>query len=82
MAKIITTSQLQKTIGQLLSYVGHSWVVVTNRGKPTAIMLPYFDDNEGAISDYLEEYEIEKNRPMLQARFKESMESGLSDLVI
>ena len=82
MAKIITTSQLQKTIGQLLTYVGRSWVVVTNRGKPTAIMLPYFDDNEEAIADYLEEYEIEKNRPAIQARIKESFESGLSDLVI
>ncbi len=82
MAKIITTSQLQKTIGQLLSYVGRSWVVVTNKGKPTVIMLPYFDDNEGAIADYLEEYEMDKNRAVLQKRFKESLESGLSDLVI
>ena len=82
MAKIITTSQLQKTIGQLLHYVGHSWVVVTNRGKPTAIMLPYFDDNEEAISEYLEEYEIEKNRPALQARLRKSVKSGLSNLVI
>ncbi|MSR67674.1 hypothetical protein EXS65_02530 [Candidatus Peribacteria bacterium] len=82
MAKIITTSHLQKTIGQLVSYVAHSWVVVTNKGKPTVVMLPYFDDNEGVIADYLEEYEIDKNRAVLQKRFKESEESGISDLVI
>lgn len=82
MAKIITTSQLQKSIGQLLSYVGRSWVVITNKGKPTVIMLPYFDDNEDAIADYLEEYEMDKNRAILQKRFKESLESGVSDLVI
>lgn len=45
-------------------------------------MLPYFDDNEGVIADYLEEYEIDKNRAVLQKRFKESEESGISDLVI
>jgi PHD/YefM family antitoxin component YafN of YafNO toxin-antitoxin module len=82
MAKIITTSQLQKTIGQLLAYVSQSWVVVTNKGRPTAIMLPYFDDNEDAVAEYLEEYEMNKNRAVLQARLKESLESGLSDLVI
>lgn len=82
MAKIITTSELQKTIGQLVSYVSQSWVVVTKKGRPTAVMLPYFDDNEDAIADYLEEYEMDKNRAVLQARFKESAESGPSDLVI
>lgn len=82
MAKIITTSELQKTIGQIVSYVSQSWVVVTKKGRPTAIMLPYFDDNEEAIADYLEEYEMDKNRAVLQARFKKSVESGLSDLVI
>lgn len=82
MAKIITTSELQKTIGQLVAYVSKSWVVVTKKGRPTAVMLPYFDDNESAIADYLEEYEMDKNRTVLQARLKESAESGLSDLVI
>lgn len=82
MAKIITTSHLQKTIGQLVSYVAHSWVVVTNKGKPTVVMLPYFDDNEGVIADYLEEYEMDKNRAVLQKRYRESVDSGLSDLVV
>lgn len=82
MAKIITTTQLQKTIGQLLNYVTQSWVVVTKKGRPTAVMLPYFDDNEDAVSEYLEEYELHVNREMLDARYKQSMESGRSKLVI
>lgn len=82
MAKIITTSQLQKTIGQLLSYVGRSWVVVTNKGKPTVIMLPYFDDNEEAVADYLEDYEMYTNAEKLRAQLRDSEASGVSDLVI
>lgn len=82
MAKIITTTELQKTIGQLLFYVTQSWVVVTKKGRPTAVMLPYFDDNEDAVSDYLEEYEMKKNRTTLIQRYKESKESGVSDLVL
>ncbi len=82
MAKIITTSQLQKTIGQLLTYVSQSWVVVTKKGTPTAIMLPYFEDNEEAVSEYLEEYEMHGNREMLKARYKESAKSGRSALSI
>lgn len=81
MAKIITTSQLQKTIGKLLFYVTQSWVVVTKKGKPTAVMLPYFDDNEDAIADYLEEYEMDKNRDVLRKRYADSAKSGRSDLV-
>lgn len=82
MAKIITTSQLQKTIGQLLNYLAQSWVVVTRKGRPTAVMLPYFDDNENAVSDYLEEYEMHVNREALVTRYKKSAESGKSALVI
>ncbi len=82
MAKIITTSELQKNIGQMISFIGRSWVVVTNKGKPSAIMLPYFDDNEEAIGEYLEEYQMEKNRQPLQKRYKDSAESGVSSLKI
>lgn len=82
MAKIMTTSHLQKTIGQLVSYVSHSWVVITNKGKPTVIMLPYFDDNEGAIALYLEDYEMNKNAEKLRAELRESEKSGVSDFVI
>lgn len=82
MAKIITTTELQKHIGQLLMFVTRSWVVVTRKGRPTAVMLPYFDDNESAIADYLEDYEMHVNREVLDARYKQSVESGRSGLVI
>jgi hypothetical protein len=45
-------------------------------------MLPYFDNNEEFIDDYLEEYEIRKNREKLQKEMVDSKESGLSDLII
>ena len=82
MAKIITTSQLQKTIGQLLAYVTQSWVIVTKKGHPTAVMLPYFDDNEEAVAEYLEEYEIQMNKEALQERYRKSQRSGRSKLVV
>jgi len=82
MPKIITTTQLQKTIGQLLSYVSNSWVIVTNKGKPAMILLPYFDGNEHAIANYLEDYEMHQNAPALRRKFQESLDSGISDFVI
>ena len=69
-------------IGQLLFYVTQSWVVVTKKGRPTAVMLPYFDDNEEAVADYLEEYEMNRNRDALKERYKKSKESGPSSLVL
>jgi hypothetical protein len=46
------------------------------------VMLPYFENNEEFIDDYLEEYEIRKNRIKLQKEMQDSMSSGLSDLLI
>ena len=82
MPKIITTSELQKNIGKLLQFVGNSWAIVTSRGKAKVVMLPYFDDNDEAVDEYLEAYEIQKNAPKLRKRFQESLDSGMSDLVI
>ena len=82
MPKIITTSELQKNIGKLLQFVGTSWAIVTSRGKAKVVMLPYFDDNDRAIEEYLEDYEISCNAEKLKKRWRESAESGVSDLVI
>ncbi len=82
MAKIVTTSQLQKAIGSLLSVVGKSWLVVTNKGNPRVVMLPYFDDNEGAIAEYMEEYEMNRQRVLLQERYARSKKSGCSHLAV
>ena len=82
MPKIVTTSELQKHIGQLLNMVGNSWMIVTCRGKAKVVVLPYFDDNDGIIADYLEDYEMYRNAEALKKRWKESADSGISDLVI
>ena len=82
MPKIITTSELQKNIGKLLQFVGNSWTIVTSRGKAKVIMLPYFDDNDRSIEEYLEDYEISRNVENLKKRWQESAESGDSNLVI
>lgn len=82
MVKIISTSQLQKTIGQIGSFVANSWVIVVNRGKPNAVLLPYFEQNDGAIASYLEDYEMYQNAQKLRTQLQESEASGVSTLVI
>ena len=82
MPKIVTISELQKNIEKLLLWVGHSSVIVTNRGKAKAIVLPYFEESDDVIADYLEEYEMRKNAKKLRKKLQESLDSGLSDLVI
>lgn len=82
MATIVNTSTLQKTIGQLLGSITRSWLIVTNKGKARAIVLPYFDDNEEAVEQYLEEYEMSLNAPKLRRELRASLQSGLSSLRI
>ena len=82
MPRIITTSELQKHIGKLMQFVGNSWAIVTSRGKAKVVMLPYFDDNDEMISEYLETYEIQKNAHKIRKRLEASRRSGLSGLVI
>ena len=82
MATIITNSDVQKNIGQLTKNIGNTTYTVTNRWKPKMTILPYFDDNEDFINDYLEEYEIQKNKNKLKKEFKKSVDSGRSSLRI
>lgn len=82
MVKIVSTSQLQKTIGQIGAFVSHSWVIIVNRGKPNAVLLPYFEENDEAIALYLEDYEMYQNAEKLRTQLRQSEASGLSDLVI
>lgn len=82
MVKIISTSQLQKTIGQIGSFVSNSWVIIVNRGKPNAVLLPYFEQNDEAIALYLEDYEMYQNAEKLRTQLQESEESGVSKFVI
>ena len=82
MPRIITSSDLQRHIGSLASLVSKSWAIVTSRGKAKVVILPYFDDNDEAVEEYLEEYEIHCNANKLRERYAESDKSGLSDLKI
>ncbi len=82
MLRIITTSELQRSVGKLQEWVTRMTVIVTSRGKPRAVVLPYFEENQAAIDEYLEDYEMYRNREALEEEFRRSVESGPSDLVI
>ena len=78
--KIITTTELQKNIWSISKEIEWNNYTIINRWKPRMVMLPYFENNEEFISDYLEEYEMRKNEVDLRKELKESLDSGLSDL--
>ncbi len=82
MSTIITTSQLQKNIGEVTAKIGKKSYIVTNRGEGKMIILPYYDGCNEIIDEYMEDYEIHCNREKLEKELKESLESGLSDLII
>lgn len=82
MTKIITTTQVQKTIGEVSRNIVNSAYIATNRGQGRIVMLPYFDGCDQMIEDYMEDYEMQKNKKVLQKRYAESAASGDSDLVI
>lgn len=82
MNKIITSTEVQKEIGKLSKNIGEETYVVTVHGKGRIVMLPYFDGCDEHMSEYMEDYEMMKNREKLVNRYKESSESGLSNLKI
>lgn len=75
---IITKSDLQKNIGSL---AGKAYTVV-NRGKPEFLILPYCEGSDEFLEDYMEEYEMMKNRTKLKKELQESLESGESHFSI
>lgn len=82
MTTIITTSQVQKKIGEITAGIGEKSYIVTNRGEGKIVMLPYFDGCDEFIDDYMEDYEMLKNREKLVKEAKKSLDSGLSDFKI
>jgi len=82
MPAIITNSKFQKDIGKVAKSVQEKPYIVTTHGEPKMVVLPYFENNEGAIEDYFEDYEMSKNREKLIEKYKKSSNSGVSDLVI
>lgn len=77
---IITKTDLQKKIG-MLSDIAVPYTVV-NRGKPEAIILPFFEGGKELIEDYLEDYEMWLNRDKLNEELDVSLASGDSNLII
>ncbi|MFH0769804.1 MAG: hypothetical protein V1926_00320 [Candidatus Peregrinibacteria bacterium] len=82
MPKIVTTSELQKNIGKLLLWLGRASVIITNRGKASAVVLPYFSENDEAVAQYMEDYEMYRNAAALKTELRTSQESGRSNLAI
>jgi len=82
MATIITTSQMQKKIGEISSKIGEKSYIVTNRGEGKMIILPYYDGCDKIMDEYMEDFEMYINKEKLQKELRESKKSGRSDLVI
>lgn len=82
MVKIIPTTKLQQNIGSISATIGDTAYIVTNRGEGRIVMLPYFDGCDEMFADYMEDFQMAKNRKALVAKYKESLKSGKSDLII
>lgn len=82
MNQIITTTEVQQKIGQITSSIGERSYIVTNKGKGKIVMLPYFEGCDENVSDYMEDYEMAKNREKLKESYKESSNSGKSSFQI
>lgn len=82
MSKIINTTDLQKNIGKITKEVADNFFIVTSRGRAKAVIVPYFENNDEAIANYLEDFEMYKNKNNLQKRYQKSFDSGVSDLVV
>lgn len=82
MNQIITSTQVQREIGRLSENIGEQNYIVTVHGKGKIVMLPYFDGCDEHMMEYMEDYEMMKNKEVLKKRYKESSESGPSSLVI
>ncbi len=74
--KIMTPTNIQKNISVLSD--GNNIYTVVKNWEPKSLIIPYFD----GIEDFIEDIEMYANREKLVKSYKESLASGLSDLVI
>lgn len=79
---IITTTEVQKKIGEISASIQLKTYIVTKHGKGSIVMLPYFDGCDEKISEYMEDYEMQKNKEKLKKRYAESDKSGQSMLTV
>ena len=82
MPNIITTTQVQQTIGTISNTITEQSYIVTNRGKGRIVMLPYFAGCDDTVMDYLEDFAMAKNANTLKRRYQKSAKSGRGRLVI
>ncbi len=57
-------------------------IIVTSHGKPKMLMVPYFEESDELLDEYLEHYEMWKNRKKLKSDAAASLASGESDFVL
>jgi len=84
MVKIITNSQLQKNVSKISKDLQNSKkpLIITTHGQAKMFILPYFEDGDEVLEEYFENYEMWKNKKKLQERYKQSSQSGESNLKI
>lgn len=82
MTKIITTTHVQQKIGELSRSITEMNFIVTNRGEGRIVMLPYFDGCDENIAEYMEDFEMMKNKQKLKTKYAKSSKSGKSSLLI
>lgn len=82
MTKIVTTSHVQKKIGEISATIEETGFIVTNRGEGKIVMLPYFDGCDENIAEYIEDFEMFKNHKKLKEKYAASLKSGKSSLTV
>ena len=78
--KIVSTSKVQKTIS-LLSDRENIYTVVKN-WEPKTMIIPYYEWLAEKIEEIIEDLEMETNKEKLIKKWNNSLNSGLSDLII
>lgn len=82
MPNIITTTEVQQSIGSISNTITEQSYIVTNRGKGRIVLLPYFEGCDDTVADYLEDFAMVKNAKTLKQRYQKAAKSGRSRLVI
>lgn len=82
MSDIITTSEVQKKIGEISATIHQKSFIVTNHGKGKIVMLPYYDGCDVGIEEYMEDYEMTQNKAMLIARYRDASKEDNGDLTV
>jgi len=82
MVTIITTTHVQQKIGEIAQNIDKTGYIVTNKGEGKVVMLPYFHGCDDWINEYIENYEMYKNKQTLEKKYEKSAKSGKSNFTI